>query len=54
MVQFTLVLALSVSSDTSAMGATKDNALVDIVEFYNIHIAPELRAPDVLVNVTLR
>ena len=42
-----LVMALTVVGKTEAKGATATNSLINIVDFFNTHIAPELQAPNV-------
>ena len=40
-----LVLALTVRGKTAAQGATTTNQLVNILDFFNQHILPELQSP---------
>eukprot|EP00958_Prasinococcus_capsulatus_P029052 scaffold7246_cov410-Prasinococcus_capsulatus_cf.AAC.13 len=41
-----LVIALTVKGRTAAQGATATNQLVNIVEFFQAHVLPELATPD--------
>jgi exportin-2 (importin alpha re-exporter) len=43
-VAFYLVIALTLKGGTSKLGATQTNSLVDLIDFYTKHVAPELAA----------
>ena len=44
---FYLVLALSVKESSQARGATSTSAMVDVGDFYERHVLPELQSPNV-------
>ena len=49
-----LMLAVSVEGSTAKQGATKLNPRVDVLDFFNNHVLPELTSSDVSTNPILK